>query len=300
MRAHGSRGQHVGMSTVFRTAEADAAFGAAVVRRRVRRGEWRRAVRGVVVTHNGTLDRRELQEVALCVAPPLSALERDRLTGFEQSATWVVLPEGARRPDHDAVFHWSTRLDHEDVHSTREPRRTRTARSLVDAASWAPSDRAARTYVIAAFQQGLVSARTVRLALQRRGPCRRRALVVESVLDAVGGIQSLPERDFDDIRRAAGLPAPTRQLRVKGPDGRYYLDASWDEWDVAVEVHGVGHLAAEQWSADLTRANEIVIGGRRLLAFSSFSVRRRRPDVADQLTRLFIARGWTKPDASRP
>ncbi|MCL8250216.1 hypothetical protein AERO_02380 [Aeromicrobium fastidiosum] len=294
------------MRTVFRSAEADTAFGAATVRRRVRRGQWRRPARGVVVTHSRELDRREQQELALCLAPPasalggLTALERDRLKGFGQTTTWVVLPEGARRPQHDAVFHWSTRLDHEDVHPTHEPRRTRTARSLVDAASWAPSDRAARTYVIAAFQQGLVSARTVREALQRRGPCRRRALIVESVLDAVGGIQSLPERDFDDVRRSVGLPAPTRQARAKGSDGRFHLDATWDDWDIAVELHGVGHLEAEQWSTDLARANEIVIGGRRLLAFSSFSVRRQRAEVGDQLVRLFLARGWTKPDASRP
>lgn len=292
------------MRTVFRTAEANAAFGVATVRRRVRRGEWRRPELGVVVTHNGELDRAEQQEVMLCVCPPasalggLTALERDRFDGFEQRSTWIVLPEGARKPDLEAVFHWSTRLDVEDVHPTKEPRRTRTARSLVDAASWAPSDRAARTYVIAAFQQRLVSARTVREALGRRGPCRRRALVVQSLLDAAGGIQSLPERDFDDIRRSAGLPSPTRQARVKGPDGRYHLDVSWDDWDVAVEVHGVGHLGVEQWSADLVRSNEIVIGGRRLLAFSSFAVRHERQSVQDQLLRLFHAVGWTKADAA--
>jgi hypothetical protein len=129
-----------------------------------------------VVTHHGRLSRHEEQEVLLCLCPPgaalgrLTALERDRFKGFDQSETWIVLPEGARRPDRDAVFHWSTRLDDQDVHPAREPRRTRTARALVDAASWAGSDRAARTFVLAAFQQRLVSARTVREALVRRGP----------------------------------------------------------------------------------------------------------------------------------
>lgn len=292
------------MRTIYRTAEANAAFGVATVRRQVRRGEWRKPVKGVIATHNAPLTRHEQQEVLLCSAPPasalggLTALERDGFDGFKKSETWVVLPEGARKPSGEAVFHYSTRLDPEDVHPLLHPRRTRTARSLVDAASWAPSDRAARTFVIAAFQQRLVSARTVREALTRRGPCRRRALIVESVLDAGGGIQSLPERDFDDIRRSAGLPPPTRQARVKGPDGRYYLDASWDEWDIAVEVHGVGHLEAEKWSADLTRSNELVIDGRRLLSFSSFSIRHEQDAVRDQLLRLFGSLGWTKPDAA--
>ena len=290
------------MRTVYRTAEANAAFGTAAVRRRVRRGEWRRPDAGVVVTHNASLSRHEQQEVLLCSAAPssalggLTALERDGFEGFEKAATWIVLPEGARRPDADAAFHWSTRLGSDDVHPLREPRRTRPGRSVVDAASWAPSDRAARTFVIAAFQQRLVSARTVREALTRRGTCRRRALVVESVLDAAGGIQSLPERDFESIRRAGGLPRPTRQARVKGPDGRYHLDVSWEEWDIAVEVHGVGHLEPGRWSADLTRANEIVIDGRRLLAFSSFSVRHEQSAVRDQLLRLFASAGWTGMD----
>ncbi|MCW2839384.1 MAG: hypothetical protein JWR55_867 [Aeromicrobium sp.] len=292
------------MRTIFRTAEANARFGAATVRRHVRRGEWRRPGPGIVATHNAALTRHEQQEALLCSAAPasalggLTALERDGFTGFENASTWIVLPEGARRPDIDAAFHWSTRLDADDVHPLREPRRTRPGRSVVDAARWAPSDRAARVFVIAAFQQRLVSARTVREALTRRGTCRRRALIVESVLDAAGGIQSLPERDFDDIRRAAGLPPPTRQARVKGPDGRYYLDVFWEEWDLAVEVHGVGHLEPGRWSADLTRANEVVIAGLRMLAFSSFSVRREQAAVRDQLLRLFASAGWTKDDAS--
>lgn len=188
------------MRTIYRTAEAHATFGGAAVRRRVRRGEWRTPVKGVIATHNAPLSREERQEVLLCSAPPasalggLTALERDGFEGFKKAHTWVVLPEGARKPSGDAIFHWSTRLDPDDVHPLLQPRRTRTARSLIDAASWAPSDRAARTFVIAAFQQRLVSARTVREALTRRGPCRRRALIVESVDDAGGGIQSLPER----------------------------------------------------------------------------------------------------------
>ena len=240
----------------------------------------------------------------LRAAPPrsalggLTALEHDGLKGFEQATTWVVLPEGARRPPHPAAFHWSTKLNDDDVHPAREPRRTRPARSLIDAASWAVSDRQARTIVLAAFQQRLVSARTVRDALARRGPCRRRALVVESVLDAVGGIQSLPERDFDEICRGLGLPRPTRQAPVKGQDGRYFLDVWWAEWGVAVEVHGPGHLVAERWSADLARANEIIIDGRRLLAFSSFSIRREQNAVTDQLRRMFAAIGWTEADAA--
>lgn len=282
------------MRTVFRQAEAVEKFGRNVVRSHVRRRLWQRPARGVVITHNGPLTVAERREVALCTCPPrsafggLTALELEGLMGFASVETYVVLPEGARSPDHRALVpHWSTMLAPEDIHPAKWPRRTRTARSLVDAASWSRTDRQARTLVIASFQQRLVSARTVREALTRRGPCRRRALIVESVLDSVGGIQSLPERDFDDIRRKAGLPPPSRQVKVKGKDGRYFLDVEWSDQGIAVEIHGIPHLEVSNWDADVIRANEIVIGGRRLVAFTSYAIRHQPQLVSDQLVRLF-------------
>jgi hypothetical protein len=168
------------------------------------------------------------------VGPPRSALAGptsltlDGLHGFDDERIHVVIPAGDRRPSmHGLVVHESTELSDADVHPSQEPRRTRSARSVVDLASWSTSDRYARAVVIAAFQQGLVNTAGIRDALSRRGPCRRRGLIVESILDASGGIQSLPERDFDDLRRLIGLPPPSRQRRIRGRDGRYYLDASW-------------------------------------------------------------------------
>lgn len=132
-----------------------------------------------------------------------------------------------------------------------------------------------------------MSVRKIREALTRRGPCRRRALIVESILDAAGGIQSIPERDFDEIRRCCGLPKPSRQVKVKGKDGRYYLDVAWIELGIAVEIHGIPHLEVKNWDADLVRSNEIVIGGRRLVSFTSYAIRHEPEVVADQLKRLF-------------
>lgn len=260
-----------------------------------------------MVTHNAPLTPTERIEVGLAVAAPRSALAG--LTalaadGFETTMTGpidIALPEGARKPKPEiARFHFSTRLTDADIHPTRSPRRTRPARSVIDAASWATTDVAARAVVLAAFQQGLVSVRTIREALQRRGRCRRRALVIESMLDASGGIQSLPERDFDRIVIAAGLPRPTRQQVVRGKDRRHYLDVDWKQWRVAAEVHGIPHMKVAQWDADIVRANEVVIGGRRLLAFTSYAIRHDPDAVRDQLVRMFRASGWTNDDASRP
>lgn len=274
------------------TAEAVARFGRGQVRHRISRGVWQQPRRGVVVLHNGPLSLGQQDLVALAAAPPGSALAAatalayDGFEGFGDDQRHLSVPAGSRRPPGDDVVHWSEFLDERDVHPLRSPRRTRPARSLVDLASWCGNDRYARAAIIAGIQQGLVSTRQIREALTRRGTCRRRALVVESVLDAAGGIQSLPERDFDDICAELNLPRRTRQRPVRGADGKYFLDTHIAQLGLSVEVHGIPHLAVVQWNRDLFRANEIVIGGERLLIFSSYAIRHERATVIDQLGRM--------------
>jgi hypothetical protein len=282
------------MRTVFRTSEVIALRGRGAVRHAITSGRWQSPHRGVVVTHSAPLSAEEKELVALHLCAPasalagLSALRHDGFTGFATDTTFIVLPEGADRPAAASLnTHWSTDLGTADVHPLREPRRTRPARSLIDSASWCEHDRYARTIILAGMQQRLVGARQMHEALDRRGMCHRRGLIRESILDATGGIQSLPERDFDDIRRGAGLPAPTRQRTTQGPDGRYYLDAAWDEVSFAVEVHGAPHQQVSGGDADLLRSNEVVIGGRRLLIFTSYAIRHEPQIVAGQLQRMF-------------
>ncbi|MCD9197273.1 hypothetical protein [Aeromicrobium wangtongii] len=290
------------MDDVLRMSDAVARFGLGKVRNNVDRGLWQKPCRGVVLLHNGPITPDQHLAVALASAAPgaalggLTALGLDGFDGFEAERPQIVLPSGARRPSLPGLeVRWSTRLDDRDVHPQHDPRRTRTARSLVDAASWTSNERRARAIVIAGVQQGLTTTRHLREALSRRGPCRHRALIVESILDAAGGVQSLPERDFGEICQFAGLPRPSRQRVVRGPTGRHYLDASWDGLGMSAEVHGIPHHAVERWSADLVRANEIVIGGDRLLIFSSYATRREQRTVADQLVRMARALGWDGP-----
>lgn len=285
--------------SVLRIADAVGRFGRSRVRTEMRNGRWSMPVRGVVVLHNGPLTRVQQLEVALATCPPLaalagpSALEIDDFAGFHRDEPHIVLPEGARKPVTPGIItHWSTKLDERDIHPGREPRRTRAARSIIDFASWTDNERYARAIVLAAVQQGIIRTRDIREALTRRGNTRNRALIVESVLDAAGGIQSLPERDFDRLRTGLGLPAPTRQSPMRRADGRYYLDVEWKEFGAACEVHGIPHLRIIKWEADLERANEIVIAGPRLLIFSSYATRRQQERVGRQLVQLLRRGGW--------
>ena len=189
-------------------------------------------------------------------------------------------------------MHWSTELSPLDIHPTRDPPRTRLPRSLVDAASERVPLARSRAILLAGCQQRRVPPGDLWDALSRRGACRHRALIRETIGDAESGVQSLPERDFDRLCRRAGLPAPSRQRVVVLPKGRAYIDRRWDTYDVSCEVHGIPHLAVPRWDADLSRQNEIVIAGDGLLVFNSFAVRHRSVEVADQTARMLRRRGW--------
>lgn len=260
--------------------------------RLVSSGRWQSPARGVFVNHNGPLTPIQRDWVALLAAADgsvlggLSALNHDNFDAFRPDKPVVVSPMGASPFEfEDVELHWSTYLDSRDVHPLRSPPRTRPARSVIDAASWEKQEKRAREIVLAAAQKGIVAPRMLREALARRGACRHRGLIVESYLDAAGGIQSLPERDFDQIIHELHLPRPDRQAVVRRSDGRYYLDVWWEQFNLACEVHGIPHMEVERWDGDLLRLNEVVIDGRRTLVFSSYAIRRQRKVVKDQLRR---------------
>jgi len=269
------------------------------VRRRVGR-LWQAPHREVVVLHNGPLTQAQRIWVAALAAPSGSALwgaTAAALDGFrdsvEDTRVHVVLPVGSRRlPIPWVQTHWSARLGPADVHPLAEPRRTRLPRSLVDLASDARDGRRAAAVLFAGAQQRLVTADMLEQALDRRGPCRHRALILETLADIDGGVHSVPEQDFDRIVRRRGLPPPTRQVIRRRPNGRYYLDVLWEEFGLAVEIDGAHHRTAAQWDDDLDRSAVVVAGGLRQIRFLSFAVRRRADRVGDLLVMALQSGGW--------
>jgi hypothetical protein len=64
---------------------------------------------------------------------------------------------GAQKsPELPVVVHYSRLLGENDIHPLRLPPRTRTARSVVDAAAWMATDRGAQAVLAASVQQRLV------------------------------------------------------------------------------------------------------------------------------------------------
>lgn len=272
------------------------------VRRELIRGRWSSPHRGIYVTHNGKLSPPQEQWVDLLSGPSGSALggltaaSLDGLANFAVPETHLVIPGGYRKPRRDRlVVHYSNHLGPQDVHPVKLPQRTRLPRSLADAATWGTSNRLARAIILAGVQQRLVRPADLRAALASRGPCRRHALIVESIDDAEGGIASVPERDLEVLRRRAGIPEPSRQAIVQRVDGRWYLDAEWTEFSTCLEVHGIQHLQILQWDADLDRHSEHAADGRAVLQVTSYAVRYRKDDVAKLVIRALRNRGWRGP-----
>ena len=157
--------------------------------------------------------QREFLVAVLRVAPPgsalggWSALAFDGLPeGFGAPAR-LVIPAHARRPRLPGVrVAWSTQLGPDWVDPGLRPRRTVPARSLVDAAAWAPGPAAARQLLLRGLGCGAARPAELAAVLRVRGPCRHRA-VIEDVVTEAGRAQPRP------------APGVVRQLNLLRPAG---------------------------------------------------------------------------------
>lgn len=139
------------------------------------------------------------------------------------------------------------------------------ARSLIDAAAWSDSPRRACAILCAGVQQRLVRPGALVGELAAAGHVRHAGIMRAVLGDIGGGGHTLAELDLAPLARRAGLPPPRRQVLRREPGGRArYVDAEFDLPDGAtlvVEVDGAVHLRPAQWWQDLSRQNELVIGG---------------------------------------
>ena len=268
------------------------------VRRNVRNGRWQRAG-CCVVTHSGPLTGEQLAWAAVLSPPGTAAVARESalvLAGVrglrEQRQLHVVTTWGSRPAPLAGVRYVQTRhLGPQDVMLAAQPLRSTPARALVDAASRASRD-GARTLIAMVVQQKKATPKEVRAVLKQLSPVRRQVLLHLTLNDVEGGAHSLPELRFTTLVRRSDLPAPTRQVIRRRPDGRYYLDVAWDDYAVVAEIDGSHHRDAAQWEADVLRHDELVIGGDRVIRLLSWWVRDRPELVLDLLRRALMSAGW--------
>lgn len=117
--------------------------------------------------------------------------------------------------------------------------------------------------------RGYAGSATLRRLLDLRDPRLRPA---ESVLEV---------RLVQRIRRR-GLPDPVRQLEVRVPSGRRYLDFAFPHAQLAIEVGGrAAHTGPAAEQRDAIRHNELTALGWRVLYFTWNDVERRGDYVID-------------------
>ncbi|MEO3775225.1 DUF559 domain-containing protein [Micromonospora sp. B9E7] len=275
---------------------------AKAVRHRVAVGMWRQVHRAVFVAHNGPVNADQLRWAAVLAAGPqallggLTAAQAGGLRGFPGRPVRILLPASCRRGSlpPGVLVHRTATLRDQDVLAVGKPRRTTSARSIVDAAQWAPGDQEARAIVAAAFQQRLVAGDDLHQTVDRLPRVRRRQLILATASDAAGGAHSLAELDFLGLIRRAGLPEPTRQkIRCDSTGRRRYLDVYFEQWGVHVEIDGGQHLDPRAWWADMRRQNDLWIVGDRVLRFPAWVIRAHPDEVLRQILGALRAAGWS-------
>jgi hypothetical protein len=281
------------------------------LRWQVTSGRWQKPVRGVIVAQSGPLTDRQVLRAALLRAGPgaaIAGLTAARLDGFKgfddkrpvaEAPIHLLVPAGRRRRTPPlgltVITHYARMISDQDVHPLRQPRRTRIARSLVDAAAWMPTDRGSMAVLAAGVQQRLVRVDDLRQVADRIEKLHHRKLIIEALDDIAGGSHALSELDFVRlVVRAFRLPEPSRQSGRRDQRGRRrWTDAAWDEYKIAVEIDGAQHTEdpLQGWD-DMERDIDLGLDGYLTLRFPAWLVRTDPRCVAGRILEALRKAGW--------
>jgi hypothetical protein len=265
---------------VSRAALRDLGIDRHAVSREVAAGRWRLHGRQTVAVHTGPLSRvatwwRAVWEVGHgAVLDGVSALHAAGLEHFRSDHVHVSVPHQAvPRAVEGVVLHRVRDLDAgHDAWGAGLPR-VRPSVATVRAAQWAVSDRQAALILCMAVQQRLVRANQLCHPRHPGAHYGRTAFVRQVIRDVADGAHSLGELDFGRLCRERGVPPPSRQVVRRGPRGRIYLDAGWEDLGVAVEIDGAQHRQGLAITADNLRRNSIILGDEVVLTIDLIGLR---------------------------
>lgn len=271
------------------------------LRWRISSGRWQHPFKGAIITHSGPLTEGQVQRLVLLRWGPkaaLAGLTAARMRYFKWAddkdphgspPIYLLTPRGHKQREAplrlNVIVHQSRQLGDEDVFPNLEPRRTRMPRSLIDAASWMPTDRGAMAVLAAGVQQRLTRIGDLREVLSRLTTAPRRELMYQILADIEGGAQALSELDFTrKVIKPFHLPEPSRQAGRRDASGRQrWVDVMWDERKLIVEIDGAQHAEPLQQWDDMARDNDFQLDGYRVLRFPAWLVRKDPALVAAQI-----------------
>ena len=273
------------------------------VRREVKARRWCRRGRQTLTLHCGPLSTRARRWIAVLETSPRAAL--DGVTALQEAGMnlsdetiEVVAPQGSRPRRRQGIRVRESRLFREQDVAAMGLRRLLPAPATASAARWARSDRQAKLFVLMCIQQRLATPEVLTQALERLPRSRRRAMLLEVVAAAAGGVHSLGELDVAEDLRRRGLPEPDQQVVRRRESGTQYLDCEFAAYDVVLEIDGAGHAEPSQRLADLLRDLTEVAGGRLAIRLPLEIYYLDREAVLDRLEGVFAARGWVRGQAA--
>jgi hypothetical protein len=271
----------------------------AEVRANVRAERWRRVGRQSVCVHRGPLDQAARHWISVFEAGPRAHLDGGSsliaagLQHFAMERVRVSVPRGARVWRSAGLdIRQTRRWDADEV--VRDPvPRTRNPVAAVRHAIWARSNKEAALVLALTVQQGLATAEELGEAMLKVRRDKRRGFIHAVILDLMGGATSLGELDVAAECRRRGYPEPNRQVLRRGPRGKYYLDVTWDEWGVVVEIDGIQHSWAQNIVHDAVRHNDIALTRKVVLRVPLLGLRLDADTFYAQIEQALRDGGWT-------
>lgn len=265
-------------------------------------GRWQRLGRQTLAVHTGEITDAALRWVAVLEGGPrafldgVSSLQAGGLKHFQTDTVRVSVPRGARiRRAKGVDIRQTRRWAADDLTPGPGVPRTRNDIAAIRAALWARSDKQAALILSIVVQQGLATAEELGVQMLRVRRDRRRPFIHALLLDLIGGVRSLGEREFALACRRRGIPEPSRQVVRRGRNGTYYLDVYWDEWHVVVEIDGIHHLWAQNVVGDALRQNDVTLQDAVVLRLPLLGFRIAEDEFFEQIERALMTAGWTPP-----
>lgn len=286
---------------VHRLALAEHGIDRFAVRNEVAAGRWFKVGRHTVAIHSPELNetarwwRAVWESGSGARLDGVSALEASGMTGYHASVIDVTVPKSSHTHAVERVR----------LHLPRVPapvvgagiRKVAPDIATIHAAQWAATDRQAALVICMPLQQRLTTPSRLQLAWHGVQRSARRKLLDGVIGDVADGAHSLGELDFTRMARRVGLPPPSHQSLRDGPDSRVYLDVSWDDVGLVVEIDGGHHALALNPIDDALRQNDRVTAGERVLRVPVIGLRLLPQKFMQQVRRTYDV---LRAEASRP
>jgi hypothetical protein len=278
----------------------DLGFSAAMARKRVATGRWRRVHAGVYATGHAphTLDGRYIAAVLACgpgaTLSHRSAADKLGLRPTSRAPIDVTSPRraGRRRAGIDA--HTSGTLLPRDVITVDAIRCTSVARTLLDLSASGPRRVAERAFDQADVLQ-ILDAREIGDVMDRAG-AHNGAGVLQAILDDHAASSTLTRNDLEErflaICDAAGLPRPhVNAWLALGATG-YEADFLWRARRLIAEVDGRNvHTTRRAFEHDRRRDQRLMLAGWHVVRFTWRQVLHDTATVTATISALYAADG---------